>query len=57
VRERIIPGRGDLYRTCVIYGHLEHSPAEHVRRPAVCFVLASPEPPTDAPRIAKRPLT
>ena len=27
--------RGRLYRTCVIDGLLEHSPAEHVRRPSV----------------------
>jgi site-specific recombinase XerD len=30
-----------FYRTCVIDGLLEHSPAEHVRRPSV-----PPEPPT-----------
>jgi integrase/recombinase XerD len=26
---------GGFYRTCVIDGLLDHSPAEHVRRPAV----------------------
>jgi hypothetical protein len=30
-----------FYRTCVIDGVLEHSPAEHLRRPRV-----PPEPPT-----------
>jgi hypothetical protein len=34
-------GRRRLYRTCVIDGVLEHSPADYVRRPTV-----PPESPT-----------
>ena len=30
-----LPGRSRFYRTCAIDGMLEHSPAEHVRRPSV----------------------
>ena len=40
-----------FYRTCVIDGVLEHSPAEHVRRPAV-----PAEPPTlGSPTCSSRP--
>src|SRR5258708_38513297 len=38
-----------FYRTCVIDGVLEHSPAEHVRRPAV--PAAAPAPPIHPPAI------
>jgi integrase len=34
-RVQAVPGNGRVYRTCVIGGIPEHSPAEHVRRPSV----------------------
>jgi integrase/recombinase XerD len=40
-----------FYRTCVIDGLLEHSPAEHVRRPAV----PAESPRSDSPTCSSRP--
>jgi site-specific recombinase XerD len=38
-----------FYRTCVLHGIVEHSPAEHVRRPAV--PAGSPTPGVHAPAV------
>src|SRR6201982_2960101 len=40
-----------FYRTCAVDGVLEHSPAEHVRRPAV----AANRRPWDSPTCSSRP--
>jgi hypothetical protein len=48
---RRFPVTAGFYRTCVLDGVLQHSPAEHVRRPVV-----SPESPTlGSPTCSSRP--